>query len=104
MQNEVLTQVKEKRLTHGSTPLDNVLFECLDATEHFANGTLAFTHVYMYDKVFHETTSKRLACIFNRSDIRVLVTYQVRTVLNTNRVFRYGTLFTKLTLVPYSQW
>ena len=62
-----------------TTRLDKVSFVCGDATvEPYAD--LQFSHVYIYDKVFSDTTIARLARNLNHSDVRVLVSYQVRAV------------------------
>ncbi|KAK3241184.1 hypothetical protein CYMTET_49030 [Cymbomonas tetramitiformis] len=54
--------------------LSGVDFRCEDATRH---PTLEHSHVYMYDKVFSDTTSSRLAKMLNNSPaVRVLVSYR----------------------------
>ena len=44
-----------------------------DAT---TRGAFKFSHIYMYDRVFNEKTLALLAKQLNRSDFKVLVTYQ----------------------------
>ena len=89
MQTKVLAEVKANQVPNfaaDTTQLDKVSFVWGDATKA-PYVDLKFSHVYMYDRLFTDNTMKQLANNLNGSDVRVLLSYQVRALLSKRTLY-----------------